>query len=304
MRVELFHLHYFLAVADELNLTRAAARLHLAASPLSRRIRDLERELGTPLFVRSSRGMALTAAGRALLPRAREIVRRVESLPGELAAADGHPVAAVGIAPDVSAAVRDGFLERVRAAHPELAVRIRPGASAELARSVGRGDLDLAFVHGRYDDDPQLAQRRVDSRPAGVAVGHGLGFDDRTGIRLDELTDLPYVSIRYDAAPSVYRATGELLARHGVHGRIELDTHNPGDLTHVVAAGQAFTLVGLGSGATHKAFVGEPVHVLPVLGADVRIGTEAVWRTDRAAADDVVRLLVAAAPGPGDGGPA
>ena len=80
--MELFHLRYFLAVADELNLTRAAARLHLAASQLSRRVRDLERELGAPLFTRSARGMALTAAGRALLPRARDIVARVEALPG------------------------------------------------------------------------------------------------------------------------------------------------------------------------------------------------------------------------------
>ena len=291
--MELFHLRYFIAVADELNLTRAAARLHLAASPLSRRIRDLERELGTPLVVRSPRGMALTGAGRALLPRAREIVHRVDALPGELAAAGGHPVAAVGLAPDVTAAVRDGFLERLRAAHPELAVRIRPGSSAELAAAVARGDLDLAFVHGRAED-PRLRERRVDARPAGVAVGHGLGFDDRTEVRLDELAGLPYASIRYDAAPAVYRATGELLAGHGVHRRIELDTHSPGDLAHVVAAGQAFTLVGLGSGATHKAFVGEPVHVLPVTGADVRLTTEAVWRADRED-DGVVRLLVAAA---------
>ncbi|WP_226359290.1 LysR family transcriptional regulator [Pseudonocardia sp. ICBG601] len=221
--MELFHLRYFLAVADELNLTRAAARLHLAASPLSRRVRDLERELGAPLFTRSARGMALTAAGRALLPRARDIVARVEALPGALAAADGHPVVVVGMAPDVTAAVRDGFLERLRAARPELAVRIRPGTSAELARAVARRELDLAFVHGAVDD-PGLSARRVETRPAAVAVGHGRGFDDRTEVALEELADLPYVSIRYDAAPSVYRATGELLARHGVHRRIELDT--------------------------------------------------------------------------------
>lgn len=293
--MELFHLRYFLAVADELNLTRAAARLHLAASPLSRRVRDLERELGAPLFTRSARGMALTAAGRALLPRARDIVARVEALPGALAAADGHPVVVVGMAPDVTAAVRDGFLERLRAARPELAVRIRPGTSAELARAVARRELDLAFLHGG-SDDPALTVRRVDTRPAAVAVGHGRGFDDRTEVRLEELAELPYVSIRYDAAPAVYRATGELLARHGVHRRIELDTHNPGDLTHVVAAGEAFTLVGLGSGATHKAFVGEPVHVLPVTGAQVRLGTDAVWRGDRAAdPGDVVGVLAAAA---------
>jgi LysR family transcriptional regulator, benzoate and cis,cis-muconate-responsive activator of ben and cat genes len=285
--VELFHLRYFLAVADELNLTRAAERLRLAPSPLSRRIRDLERELGTALFTRSSRGMALTAAGRALVPRAREIVRRVDRLPQEVAEPDGPRVGAVGMAPDVAAPVRDAFLERLRTTHPHVAVRIRPGSSAELVRAVRRRDLDLAFVHGPTAD-AELRALRVDSRPCGVVVGRGCGFDDRTTVRLDELAALPFASIRHDAAPAVYRGTVELLARHGVHGRLELDTHNPGDLAHVVAAGQAFTLVGLDSGATHKAFVGEPVHVLPVEGADVHLTTYAVWRADRAGpgADD------------------
>jgi DNA-binding transcriptional LysR family regulator len=201
------------------------------------------------------------------------------------------------MAPDVAAPVRDAFLERLRAAHPLVTPRIRPGSSAELVRAVHRRDLDLAFVHGP-GGDPELGSLRVDSRPCGVVVGHGCGFDDRTTVRLDELAGLPFASIRHDAAPAVYRGTVELLARHGVHGRLELDTHSPGDLTHVVATGQAFTLVGLDSGATHKAFVGEPVHVLPVVGADVHLTTYATWRADRATGPDVVADLVAVLPLP------
>jgi DNA-binding transcriptional LysR family regulator len=77
----MLHLRYFVAVAEELNFTRAAERLHMATSPLSQRIRDLERELDTALFRRASRAVELTEAGERLLPAARETIGRFDALP-------------------------------------------------------------------------------------------------------------------------------------------------------------------------------------------------------------------------------
>jgi DNA-binding transcriptional LysR family regulator len=77
----MLHLRYFVAVAEELNFTRAAERLHVATSPLSQRIRGLERELDTALFRRTSRGVELTEAGERLLPAARETIGRLDALP-------------------------------------------------------------------------------------------------------------------------------------------------------------------------------------------------------------------------------
>jgi DNA-binding transcriptional LysR family regulator len=72
----MLHLRYFVAVAEELNFSQAARRLHMAASPLSQRIKDLERELGHELFERTTHRVDLTPAGAALLPMARDILER------------------------------------------------------------------------------------------------------------------------------------------------------------------------------------------------------------------------------------
>jgi DNA-binding transcriptional LysR family regulator len=89
--VDVLHLRYFIAVAEELNFTRAAQRLNMSSSPLSRRIQDLEREVGQRLFLRDHHSTCLTPAGEALVPLARDVVARFDAVPGALASAVGGP---------------------------------------------------------------------------------------------------------------------------------------------------------------------------------------------------------------------
>ncbi|MDT7749878.1 MAG: hypothetical protein QOC67_4066 [Pseudonocardiales bacterium] len=297
-RVEMLHLRYFVAVAEELNFTRAAERLHMATSPLSQRIRDLERELGAPLFRRSSRKVELTAAGERFLPAARDTIERFDALP--LLVRDepggGRRAALVGIAPDVSGELRTRFLAALGTQHPDLDVRLHPASSEPLLRALRAGEIDLALAHGPVGGRG-LRSHWLESQQVAVVVGRGAGFDGRTSVRLDELATLPYASIGYDAAPELYRRTDELLNSFGVRKRLVVEGHNLGGLAHVVTTGQAFTLIGMGGGMTARTFAGEPVVRLAVEDARLKMTTEAVWLADRAAAGGVVADLVATVTG-------
>lgn len=281
IRVDMLHLRYFVAVAEEGTFARAAQRLHMAASPLSQRIKYLENSLGTALFVRSHHHVDLTAAGHALLPQARDLVERFDAIPRliELATADLSPTLDVGVASDVTSELRTRVHDEFARSHPELVVTFHPGATEPLLQSLQAGRLDAALLHG-----PIVARGietvRLHTAVVKVAVGRGNGFDGRSRVRLDELAHLAFVSIEHDAAPAIYRGIDELLRRHGVHKRIILPDHNFGGLAHVVAGGRAFSLVGSPTGAMAKTFVGEPIDVLDVEGTRLRLPTLAAWRYD------------------------
>jgi DNA-binding transcriptional LysR family regulator len=154
--VELRQLRYFVAVAEELHFGRAADRLHMSQSPLSRAIRELERDLGVVLFVRTTRHVELTAAGTALLERARRALAEVELAVDETrrAGRSGRDGYAIGHGPFSHRPARrlaDALRERV----PELEVRLDEDVSPELLRRVGARELAAAVVL----ETPGAAQR-------------------------------------------------------------------------------------------------------------------------------------------------
>ena len=148
--MELRHLEYFVAVAEELSFTRASRRLHVVQSGVSSAIQGLERELGAALFDRDRHRVTLTEAGRALLPEARATLAAAQ------AAADAVAEATAGLRGTLSIGtmISTGpvglpvVLGRFHEQHPGVLVKLRvmPGGSADLAREVISGGLDLALL--------------------------------------------------------------------------------------------------------------------------------------------------------------
>jgi DNA-binding transcriptional LysR family regulator len=169
--IELRQLRYFVAVAEELHFGRAAERLHMSQSPLSRAIRELERDLGVVLFVRTTRRVELTAAGSLLLERSRRALAEIDGAIADArrSALEDSDVIAVGYGPFsriTAARITDALGELL----PEVAVRLEEEVTPGSLRRVGAHELAAAVVmetpaaarrHGvRIDtlrDDPLLA---------------------------------------------------------------------------------------------------------------------------------------------------
>jgi DNA-binding transcriptional LysR family regulator len=146
--MELRHLEYFVAVAEERHFTRAAERLLVSQSGLSASVRSLEKELGAQLFRRNTRSVDLTEAGRALLDEARRTLAGARAAKDAVAAVQGllRGTLAIGTEQCLGAVHVSALLAGFRGRHPGVEIHMRQDGSQALAEDVAAGQLDLAFV--------------------------------------------------------------------------------------------------------------------------------------------------------------
>src|SRR4051794_21993225 len=160
--IELRHLRYFLAVAEELSFTGAADRLHMAVSPLSAAIRQLERELGVPLLRRTTRSVELTEAGRRLLSDGAAALAAVDEAFANARAAGRGVLGTLrlGTTPAARWEIRPALLARLRAAHPGIEVDASEATTGNLCRELLSRRLDVA-IGFCTEPVPGLARRTL-----------------------------------------------------------------------------------------------------------------------------------------------
>jgi DNA-binding transcriptional LysR family regulator len=166
--MELRHLRYFVAVAEELHFRRAAERLHVAQPAVSEQVRKLEDELGVKLFDRTPRNVALTDAGSALLTEAYRVLRQADAarLAARSASDRRGSILRIGYVPTALRASIPRILRRLIATIPNLQTTMEPGSGLELVDAVRAGELDAAVVSLPVPTDgvrvtPLGAQRAV-----------------------------------------------------------------------------------------------------------------------------------------------
>jgi DNA-binding transcriptional LysR family regulator len=233
----MFHLRYFVAVAEELNFSAAARRLHMATSPLSQRIRDLEKELGHRLFERDSHSVTLTPAGEVLLPLARDVLEQINAMPWRLheATRPGRRSMAVGIATGLHPRLRELLNVLAERVEDRWELLRRPGTSKDLIPAVSENRL--AFALARLPvSDPSLDVLRVMSERLGVVVPADR-FAGRNSLALQDLADLCFVVAPDEVRSPYFDQLDREIFERGIRKRIKLTGVGYGGIAETVSSG-------------------------------------------------------------------
>ena len=216
--MELRHLRYFVAVAEEGSLTVAAERrLHTAQPSLSRQIRDLEHEVGVELLVRNARGTELTDSGRAFLPHARLALVQVEAAI-EAARRAAHPTKPTFALGFLTGQEMDWLPEAMRILRdelPNIEVSVSSQYSPDLAQALLRGKLDLAFMRPEAQM-PDLDYTVIVEEPLVVAMPSDHRLASQNAVALQDIAGEIFIGMS-NTAPTLRVIIDQYLERSGLN---------------------------------------------------------------------------------------
>ena len=227
--MELRHLRYFIAVAEELSFTRAAQRLNISQPPLSQQIRDLEEELGFSLFNRAGRSIILTQAGKELLPEARQVLEGVAKLQQrallKARGDEGHLI--IGIISSMAVFKFAAILRNFKKNNPGIKISLTDQSSSSQLQALIAGDIDVGFLRPS-DKMPHTIEFHLLKRdPMKLAVPFEHPFAKKKYVDWKELSDEPLILIgRGIAGPSYYDAFFTRCRMAGFEPKIEQYTIN------------------------------------------------------------------------------
>jgi DNA-binding transcriptional LysR family regulator len=243
--MEIRWLEAFVAVAEELHFGRAATRLRMAQSPLSQTIRKLEKDLGQPLFDRSTRSVSLTAAGHGLLPHAYRVLEEVESarLAARSAAGDVYGRITIGFSGVLNHRSLPPLTRTLRQRYPNIELALVGRVlTRDAVAQIGSGALDLAFV-GLPVDAAGLESRLIGREPYGVVLPSDHRFAHESCIDLAELADEGFVSTPQTQGSALHETVLQACANAGFRARVVQETSDPYMILLLVAAGVGVALM-------------------------------------------------------------
>jgi len=279
--IELRHLRYFVAVAEELHFGRAAQRLHLAQPPLSQQIRKLEEILGHALFVRTSRSVKLTSAGLVFLERARRPLRNVQEDLEEARSIGRGEVGSlrVGFISSSMLTTLPTMLGRYRRQFPNVQLQLHESYTAMVMQGLIKGTLDAGFLRDG-GPTPELHVEPLFSEPFVAVLPTHHPLAKRKAISAANLRDEPFVFFSPTAGNRAFEKTISLCEEHGFRPRVVQEAPQWLTILRLVGAGLGVSIAP----ACVAQIVTPDVVCRSLRGAKVRSDIELAYRTgeDRA----------------------
>jgi DNA-binding transcriptional LysR family regulator len=248
--MELRHLRYFVAVAEEKSFTQAAKRLGIKQPPLSLQIRKLEKEMGTQLFHRGTRSVELTSTGRLLLEEARAILHHVERAKTDVRrrarGETGRVNVGFGIGTQFHPLVPT-IIREYGAHYPEVVMCPQASGSVLLNARLRAGTIDVAFIYLPTSNGDGLATNIIAEEPlvAVLPIGHKLSRS--TSLHLSALADEKLVMFSREINPASYDAILAAIERAGFTPKL-------GQLASVAIAAMPMVAAGLGWSVVPQSF--------------------------------------------------
>jgi DNA-binding transcriptional LysR family regulator len=264
--LELRHLRYFLAVGEALSFTKAAAQLRVAQPALSRRVQDLEDEIGVDLMRRSPRGLTLTAEGKLFLEEVRELLKRAdESVEKVRALARGeYGELHIGYVQIPTVEILPPALAAFHKAAPNVKVVLHDLSSDELIDGLQDATLELAVMVQLTDDQTAgIEFELLRTYPWCVALTAAHPFARLKSISLEKVAAQPLVGIRRKDYPEYHRILERIFAPISAKPRIAVECDSTSSVILEVEAGRGIALVS----TIFKRVTGKRLLYRPLTGA-------------------------------------
>lgn len=238
-------LNQFVAVAEELNFSRAATRLHMEQSPLSHAIRRLEQNMGVPLFVRTKRAVSLTAAGEVLLQQATAILRTEHATIAMVRRANeaGSGKLAVGFVGTVAYGIVPKLLWDFRRTHPGVHLDIFEMNSREQLKNLVAGQLDAGILRLPLPETPGLISKTIETDRYAVALPASWRQCTQRSVALSELKNEPFVAYSHDRIPLMHSHGVSMCLEVGFYPNIVCEAWQASSILSFVAAGIGAALI-------------------------------------------------------------
>ena len=274
MLMDLRQLEYFVAVAEEANFTRAAARVHISQSGVSAQIKQLERELGTELFDRSARTARLTASGEAALEHARAALAAAQAFGEAVGETSQLLRGRLTVGMVVGCAITPFFdaLASFHEAHPAVEITVREGGSDQLIDELRRGGVDLALVGCAHRAPEDLASLVIVSEGLVAVVRSGHELACRKTTTLAEVARHPIVCM--PTGTGLRAVLDQACAARSLRPTIVIQAASADSIADLAARGLGVGILSSSLAAAHEALL----RVLPIRDVAIPALLAVLWR--------------------------